>query len=71
MEEMEKRGLTVRQLAKCANVSPSTIQNLRSGEAENIGLGKLDQILRFVGRTIDFPTIKGERAASSALRAWR
>jgi transcriptional regulator with XRE-family HTH domain len=71
IEEMEKRGLTVRQLARCANVSPSTIQSLRSGEAENIGLGKLDQILSFVGRTISFPTIKGQRSASSALRACR
>ena len=71
VEEMEKRRLTVRHLAKCANVSPSTIQNLRAGEAENIGLGKLDQILSFVGRRIDFPPIKDERAASSALRACR
>lgn len=55
VEGMKARKLSVRQLARRAEVSATTIQNLRSGSAENIGLGKLDRILGFVGRTIDFP----------------
>lgn len=69
VEEMKKQGLSVRKLAKYANVSPATIQSIRDGEAENIGLGKLDHILSFVGRTIDFPAISEGRARSTGARA--
>jgi transcriptional regulator with XRE-family HTH domain len=55
IDEMRKHRLSVRKLADRAHVSPSTIQSIRAGEAENIGLGKLERILSFVGRTIDFP----------------
>ncbi len=65
-DEMKKHGLSVRQLAKCAKVSAATIQSIRAGEAENIGLAKLDHILSFVGRTVDFPAIPAARAKSSA-----
>ena len=68
-DEMKKHGLSVRQLAKCAKVSAATIQSIRAGEAENIGLAKLDHILSFVGRTVDFPAIPAARAKSSAQRA--
>ena len=57
IEEMKKHRLSVRKLADRAHVSPSTIQSIRTGEAENIGLGKLERILSFVGRTIDFPPV--------------
>ncbi len=57
IEEMKKHRLSVRKLAECAKVSASTIQSIRAGEAENIGLAKLDHILSFIGRTIDFPVI--------------
>ena len=56
--EMKKHRLSVRKLAKYANVSATTIQSIRDGEARNIGMGKLEHILNFVGRTIDFPPIK-------------
>jgi DNA-binding Xre family transcriptional regulator len=55
IEEMKNHKLSVRQLAERAKVSATTIQSIRAGEAENIGLAKLDHILSFVGRTIDFP----------------
>jgi hypothetical protein len=67
-EEMKKYGLSVRKLAKCADVSPATIQSIRDGEAENIGLGKLEHILSFVGRTIAFPEISASRSRASAHR---
>ena len=57
VEEMAKHRLSVRKLAKYANVSATTIQSIRDGEARNIGMGKLEHILNFVGRTIDFPPI--------------
>jgi len=57
IEEMKNHKLSVRQLAERAKVSATTIQSLRAGEAENIGLAKLDHILSFVGRTIDFPPV--------------
>ena len=68
-DEMRKQGLSVRQLAKRAKVSATTIQSIRAGEAENIRLGKLTHILSFVGRTVDFPAIPAARAGSSAQRA--
>lgn len=67
VEEMAKHGLTVRKLAKCAKVSPTTIQSIRAGAAENIGLAKLELILGFMGRTIAFPPIR--RTASRSARA--
>ena len=57
IEEMRNHKLSVRQLAARAKVSATTIQSIRAGESENIGLAKLDHILSFVGRTIDFPLV--------------
>jgi len=65
VEEMARHRLSVRKLAKCAKVSASTIQSIRAGEAENIGLGKLERILSFVGRTIDFPIIENKGPLAS------
>jgi len=59
IEEMKNHKLSVRQLAERAKVSATTIQSIRAGEAQNIGLAKLDHILSFVGRTIDFPAVDG------------
>jgi transcriptional regulator with XRE-family HTH domain len=64
IEEMKKHRLSVRKLAKYANVSATTIQSIRDGEAKNIGMGKLEHILNFVGRTIDFPPIKAGHGRS-------
>ena len=69
IEEMAKHRLSVRKLAKCAKVSATTIQSIRDGEAENIGMGKLEHILSFVGRRIDFPPMEGTGARAHAARA--
>lgn len=36
IEKMEEKNISVRELAKEAKVSPTTIQNLRSGNAESV-----------------------------------
>ena len=36
IEKMEEENISVRELAKEAKVSPTTIQNLRSGNAESV-----------------------------------
>ena len=41
IEGMKNHKLSVRQLAERAKVSATTIQSIRAGEAENIGLAKL------------------------------
>lgn len=69
IEEMKNHRLSVRKLAKCAKVSAATIQSIRAGEAQNIGLAKLDHILSFVGRTIDFPVISAGHPRAGAQRS--
>ena len=41
IEKMEEENISVRELAKEANVSPTTIQNLRSGNAESVNYNTL------------------------------
>jgi DNA-binding Xre family transcriptional regulator len=71
IEEMKNHKLSVRQLAQRAKVSATTIQSIRAGEAENIGLAKLDHILSFVGRTIDFPSVDGPAHRQRSQAAYR
>jgi DNA-binding Xre family transcriptional regulator len=71
IEEMKNHKLSVRQLAQRAKVSATTIQSIRAGEAENIGLAKLDHILSFVGRTIDFPHVDGAVHKQRSQAAYR
>jgi len=71
IEEMKNHKLSVRQLAERAKVSATTIQSIRAGEAENIGLAKLDHILSFVGRTIDFPPVDGGTPRQRSQAAYR
>jgi transcriptional regulator with XRE-family HTH domain len=71
IEEMKNHKLSVRQLAERAKVSATTIQSIRAGEAENIGLAKLDHILSFVGRTIDFPPVDGATPRQRSHAAYR
>ena len=71
IEEMKNHKLSVRQLAERAKVSATTIQSIRAGEAENIGLAKLDHILSFVGRTIDFPPVDGATPRRRSQAAYR
>ncbi|MCJ7612523.1 MAG: helix-turn-helix domain-containing protein [Candidatus Aminicenantes bacterium] len=71
IEEMNNHKLSVRQLAERAKVSATTIQSIRAGEAENVGLAKLDHILSFVGRTIDFPPVDGATPRQRSQAAYR
>lgn len=48
-EQMESNGMTVRDLANRAGVSPTTIQNMRSGNADNVKLKTLLSVLHELG----------------------
>lgn len=37
-EAAERRGLTLRQLAKTASISPDTLYRMMRGEAKSVGL---------------------------------
>ena len=49
IEKMEEENISVRELAKEAKVSPTTIQNLRSGNAENVKYKTLSTIMQKLG----------------------
>ena len=46
IEKMEEENISVRELAKEAKVSPTTIQNLRSGNAESVKYKTLSTIMQ-------------------------
>ena len=48
-EQMDLSGVSVRELAKKANVSPTTIQNMRSGNADNVRLKTLMSVIHELG----------------------
>lgn len=48
-EQMDSSGVSVRELAKKANVSPTTIQNMRSGNADNVRLKTLLSVIHELG----------------------
>ncbi len=48
-EQMENKGLSVRELANRAGVSPTTIQNMRKGNSENVKLKTLLSVLHELG----------------------
>lgn len=48
-EQMETSGITVRDLAHRAGVSPTTIQNMRSGKAGNVKLKTLLSVFHELG----------------------
>ena len=49
IEKMEEENISVRELAKEAKVSPTTIQNLRSGNAESVKYKTLSTIMQKLG----------------------
>ena len=49
MTTMEEENISVRELAKQAKVSPTTIQNLRSGNAETVKFKTLSSIMQRLG----------------------
>lgn len=48
-EQMEHSNLSVRELAERAGVSPTTIQHLRTGKAENVKVKTLLSVLHELG----------------------
>ena len=48
-EQMENSDLSVRELAARAGVSPTTIQHLRTGKAENVKVKTLLSVLHELG----------------------
>lgn len=51
-EQMEHSALSVRELAARAGVSPTTIQHLRTGKAENVKLKTLLSVLHELGYSL-------------------
>ena len=49
IEKMEEENISVRELAKEAKVSPTNIQNLRSGNAEIVKYKTLSNIMQKLG----------------------
>lgn len=57
LEKMAEENISVRELAKKANVSPTVIQKLRSKDAEKITLTTLTSVLRCLGYQIKLEKI--------------
>jgi DNA-binding Xre family transcriptional regulator len=57
IEAMEKKHISVRKLAEEAHVSPTIIQNIRSGKTTNVTLNKLSSLTSALGYQIDFKKI--------------
>ena len=49
IEKMEEENISVRELAKQAKESPTTIQNLRRGNAETVKFKTLSSIMQKLG----------------------
>ena len=51
-EKMEQADISVRELAAKAGVSPTTIQHLRTGKAENVKVKTLLSVLHELGYSL-------------------
>ena len=54
IEAMEENKISVRKLAEESGVSPTMIQNLRSGKSSNISLNTLTPILSVLHYKLEF-----------------
>lgn len=52
LEQMEAQNLSVRELAKKADVSPTVIQKLRSKDSQKVNLTTFTSVLRSLGYQI-------------------
>ena len=52
LEQMEAQNLSVRELAKKADVSPTVIQKLRSKDSQKVNLTTFTSVLRCLGYQI-------------------
>lgn len=57
LEKMAEENISVRELAKKANVSPTVIQKLRSKNAENVNLHTFTSVLKSLGYKIQLAKI--------------
>jgi DNA-binding Xre family transcriptional regulator len=62
IEAMEENKISVRKLAKKAVVSPTLIQNIRSGKRSNISLNTLSPILSALHYKLEFVKEKKAKA---------
>ncbi|MDH5718948.1 MAG: helix-turn-helix domain-containing protein [Spirochaetia bacterium] len=56
-DAMEENHISVRKLAEKAKVSPTIIQNIRSGKTSNVTLKKLDDITSVLGYRLEFKKV--------------
>ena len=63
LEQMEAQNISVRELAKRADVSPTVIQKLRSKDSQKVNLTTFTSVLRSLGYQI-----KLEKVPTPALR---
>ncbi|MBR5097093.1 MAG: helix-turn-helix domain-containing protein [Treponema sp.] len=61
LEKMQEENLSVRELARQANVSPTVIQKLRSKDAEKVTLTTFTSVLRCLGYKIQLKKISAGR----------
>ncbi len=57
-EAMQENHISVRKLAERAGVSPSIIQNIKSGKSSNITLKKLSGLTSALGYRINFQKVR-------------
>ena len=63
LEQMEAQNISVRELAKKADVSPTVIQKLRSKDSQKVNLTTFTSVLRSLGYQI-----KLEKVPTPALK---
>ena len=63
LEQMDAQNISVRELAKKADVSPTVIQKLRSKDSQKVNLTTFTSVLRCLGYQI-----KLEKVPTSALK---
>ena len=61
LEQMEARHISVRELAKQADVSPTVIQKLRSRDSQKINLRTFTSVLRCLGYQIKLEKVSAHK----------
>ena len=58
LEQMEAQNLSIRELAKKADVSPTVIQKLRSKDSQKVNLSTFTSVLRCLGYQIKLEKVQ-------------
>lgn len=61
LEQMEAQNISVRELAKKADVSPTVIQKLRSKDAQKVNLTTFTSVLKSLGYQIKLEKVPSLR----------